>query len=238
MRSAHAERARLERVYGSYRAEDLASSKWDANHPGNRCILDERHRALERLLRTISTPDRVLEIGCGGGAVMEELAGSAGSRRAVGVDLLFDRLVTARDSGCMVLQADGRRLPFADSRFDLVALFTVFSSILDTGIRRSLVVEIQRVLVMGGRVLWYDLRYPSTNRAVRPLGRREVARLFPGWQEDLRSITVVPPLARSMGGLDRCLYPLGSRIPVLRSHLIGLLRAPSDGSRPGAAIRG
>src|SRR5690606_16237729 len=101
--------------------------------------------------------------------------------------------------------------------------FTVFSSIPDPSIRRNLADEIRRVLRPGGAVLWYDMRLPSPNRSVRPLGRSDVAELFPGMAVRLESTTVLPPLARRLGDQDRRLYPLLRTLPPLRSHLFGVI---------------
>lgn len=140
-----------------------------------------------------------------------------------GVDLLLDRLITASASGHAVLRADGRALPFRDKSFDLVAVFTVFSSILDPQIQRGLATEIVRVLSDTGAVLWYDLRLPGPNRSVRPLSKSDVGRLFPSLHADLKSTTLLPPLARKLGPFDRYLMPSLAGVPLLRSHFVGLL---------------
>lgn len=229
------ERARIEEVYGSYRHDHRDRDRWDADAAGNRCILAERTAHLARLLASIPAPGRVLEVGCGGGGVIRELGhllrATAGDATLVGVDLLADRLGEAHEAGCVVAQADGRRLPFADDSFDLVVTFTVLSSVLDPGLRDQLAAELCRVLRPGGHVLWYDMRYPSGNRNVRPIGRRGLRHLFPGLALQVRSTTVVPPLARRLGSRDRALYPWMARVPVLRSHLVGLLGEP-DGPGP------
>lgn len=229
-RSADGERARIEQVYGAYRDDHRDQDRWGSEAVGNRCILAERAAHLDRLFTSIAPPERVLEVGCGGGGVLRELdrllgAGSM-TRTVVGVDLLADRLVEARGAGGAVLQADGRRLPFSDDAFDVVVTFTVLSSVLDLDLRDHLAAEVRRVLRPGGHLLWYDMRYPSGNRQVRPIGRRRLRRLFPGMAAEVRSITVAPPLARRLGRRDRALYPWLARVPVLRSHLVGLLREP------------
>ena len=123
--------------------------------------------------------------------------------------------------------ASGAALPHPDATFDLVSTFTVFSSVLDQGLRMLIAGEIARVLRPGGMVLWYDMRLPNPrNRAIRPLNRRTLAALFPGFELDLRSITVIPPLARRLGAGAERTYPLVNRVPLLRSHLLGALVAP------------
>lgn len=219
-----AEQARIEAVYRDYRESGRDLDRWDDAAPGNRVNLEARRQTLKSLLRTRRDSHRVLEVGCGSGGVMAELGDLLGPQVAItGVDLLMDRLLTASERGHVVLRADGRALPFRDKSFDLVAVFTVFSSILDPQVQAALSAEIVRVLSDTGAVLWYDLRLPSPNRSVRPLSKSDVGRLFPTLHGDLTATTLLPPLARRLGSLDGHLVPLLTRVPPLRSHLMGLL---------------
>jgi SAM-dependent methyltransferase len=87
--------------------------------------------------------------------------------------------------------------------------------------------EIGRVLRPGGWLIWFDLRYDNpSNPAVHGIDRRRLGRLFPRWAEEIRSCTVLPPLARRLGPTTPVLYPLLEAVPLLRSHLIGRLRCP------------
>lgn len=69
---------------------------------------------------------RVLEVGCGTGCMLAALA--AEKADVVGCELSFEHLLTARGHlaglgmDVPVLQADGERLPFLDSSFDVVLL--------------------------------------------------------------------------------------------------------------------
>ena len=49
----------------------------------------------------------------------------------------------------------------------------------------------------------------------------------PGWEIELRSSTVIPPIARRLGRTTPVMYPVLHAIPPLRSHLIGRLRCPT-----------
>lgn len=229
---APSERERIEAVYADYAAAGRGECLWDASAPGNREIFTERHELTTSLLDGFETPRAVLEIGCGGGAVMSELRGILGPEpMIVGVDLIGSRLVDAKGPDGFRVQADGRRLPFEDGTFDLVVTFTVFSSILDQQLQGQLAAEIERVLASNGAVLWYDMRYPSPNRQVRPLRRSHIAALFPDRDLNLEALTVLPPLARRLGNRSGARYGWLSKLPFLRSHLGGLL-SPAD-----AAVR-
>ncbi|MCB1031837.1 MAG: glycosyltransferase, partial [Acidimicrobiales bacterium] len=226
------ERARIEQVYGDYHASGRDQQRWDNEAAGNRCIIAERQESISSLLSARSAPKRVLEIGCGGGTVIGQLREVLDDDTEIfGVDLLADRLANALQLG-PVAQADGRKLPFRSDEFDLVVVFTVFSSILDQTIRTELAREIERVLATSGAILWYDMRYLSPNRSVQPLGRKAIQQLFPTSSVQASSLTVLPPLARRLGESDRRTYPMLSRMPFLRSHLLATV-VPSSSSTEG-----
>jgi ubiquinone/menaquinone biosynthesis C-methylase UbiE len=67
-------------------------------------------------------PRRILEVGCGTGAVTSALAWEAPEAKIAGVDIDLPRLQFARahDSQSDYFAADGMRLPFASRSFDLV----------------------------------------------------------------------------------------------------------------------
>lgn len=219
-----AEQARIEAVYAGYTDSGRPADRWDPEAPGNRVNLETRRRAVESLLRPLPNVQRVLEVGCGNGDVMIELRGMLGDETSVtGVDLLMDRLATATDRKQTVLLADGRNLPFGDKTFDLVAAFTVFSSILDERVQQQVASEMGRVLSDTGVLLWYDFRLPSPNRSVRRLTKSDVEHLFPSMRCHLHSTSLLPPVARKLGPFDRHLTPWLLRVPFLRSHLLGLL---------------
>lgn len=68
----------------------------------------------------IQNTRRVLEVGCGTGAVLSDLLDST-TATVTGIDLAFDRLVFARSiaSEAHLAAADGLRLPFPEGAFDV-----------------------------------------------------------------------------------------------------------------------
>ncbi len=120
-------------------------------------------------------------------------------------------------------------LPWRDGSFDLVLQQTVFTSILDGQMRRTVAAEMTRVLRPGGAVLWYDFVYDNPdNPDVRGAPAREVRGLFPGFAADLVRITLAPPIARRIPAAALpLLYPLLAALPFLRTHRLGLLVKPS-----------
>ncbi len=219
------ETTRLRRVYGAYAADGAARARWDPGQPGNRAILAERDALLQGAVAGRS--GTLVDLGCGDGDV---LASVGGDRVAIGIDLLESRLRTARSRhpGARLVAANGTALPLGAGTIDVMIVFTVFSSILDRAVADEVAAEIRRVVRPRGRVVWYDLRRDNPRNAeVRGLPVDEVARLFPGWSVDVRSCTVLPPLARRAARISPRSYALLGRVPILRSHLFGILTSPA-----------
>jgi SAM-dependent methyltransferase len=107
-----------------------------------------------RLLGDLDGRD-VLEIGCGAAQCSRWVAGRGG--RAVGVDLSEGMLASARALSARpgaprtagLLQADARRLPFADASFDIA--FSAFGAVPFVGDPELIMSEAARVLRPGGR---------------------------------------------------------------------------------------
>ncbi len=231
------EAARIRQVYDAYARSRSTRARWDEANPGNAAILAERScgvaRALERHGLVPLDAARVLEVGCGTGDVLAGLrALGARAENLDGVDLLPERVAEARRRYPEIRWRCGNAesLGFPDACFDLVVTFTVFSSILDQAMAQNLVHEIERVLRPGGALLWYDFRVGNPyNRHVRGMSLRRLRRLLPGWRLDLRSVTLLPPLARRLGPSTRILYPFLARVPLLRTHHVGLLHRGDAG---------
>jgi ubiquinone/menaquinone biosynthesis C-methylase UbiE len=164
----------------------------------------------------------VLDIGCGTGWWLERLSAAEETDGALyGVDLLAARtdVARARVPGAEVIVADARRLPFEDGRFDVVCAFTVLSSMPGPEQATAALSEALRVLAPAGVLLIWEPRLPSplnrhTRRITRPLLRRALA----GCRLEIRSTTLLPPVARRLGRRTDRLYPRLARVPALRSH--------------------
>lgn len=218
---------KLSSVYTRY-ADSEYRSRWSAENPGNAAIVSERERVLERLtLDWKSGAATVLDLGCGNTTVLPPVLSRS---RRVGIDILFERVVRARtdDDSRVLVCGDGAALPLRSASFEAVVLSTVLSSVPEPDIRTQIASECARVLVPGGAVIWYDMRFSNPkNRHTAPLRRRDVERLFPDFEATWRSLTVLPPLACRLGESTSSLYPRLARIPLLRSHLAGVLVKPT-----------
>lgn len=126
---------------------------------------------------------RVLDIGCGSGAVTRDIARRIGAEgRVVGVDASPRLLTVARElveaaglGGRVELrEGDARALPFAAGEFDVVLAVTVLAHV--PGGERA-IPEMIRVTRPGGRVGVFDFDGDSflISHPDRPLTRRIVA---------------------------------------------------------------
>lgn len=90
----------------------------------------------------------VLEVGCGTGLLLAQIAAFARSAR--GVDLSPGMLERARARGLNVVEGSATDLPFADESFDIACSFKVLAHVRD--VRRALS-EMARVVRPGGHVI-------------------------------------------------------------------------------------
>ncbi len=141
--------------------------------------------------------ERVIDLGCGRGAVLLMAAKLLPRGKAMGVDLwkTSDQSGNAMDvtrrnaelegvAGRVELHtADMRQLPFADESFDVVLSSLAIHNIGDSQGRLQAINEAVRVLKPGGRLLLADFRatrpYPAR---LRELGLVEVKHRRLGWR--------------------------------------------------------
>lgn len=224
----------LERLKTEYarRAGDERYRDWYSPfNPGNIFIRQERDREMARWLAPfaggLAGSWRVLDVGCGDGTELARFVHyGADSRHLFGVDLLADRIQRAKErySNLHFAQGNAAALPFPESSFDLVVQFTVFTSILDVGLRGQMAKEMLRVLKPGGLVLWYDYIFNPTNSQTRGIGQAEIRRLFPECVIRFRRVTLAPPLARRVAPRSWVACVLLSQIPILRTHYLALVK--------------
>jgi len=111
---------------------------------------------------------RILEVGCGTGAVSRRLAGRPGVGEVVGVDPLTPLLDRARElaegiDNISFRSGRGEQLPVEDSSFDAVVIHTVLSHVRDPG---AVLGEARRALVDGGWLVVFDGDYATFSFAL------------------------------------------------------------------------
>jgi ubiquinone/menaquinone biosynthesis C-methylase UbiE len=168
-----------------------------------------------------------LEVGFGNIGWLRELISWGVSEPNVhGIEVYPDRASKAREilPVADLRTGDAVELPWVDRSFQLVVASTLFTSVLDNDVRRLIANEIVRVLQTGGALLWYDFAYNNPrNPNVRGVGRGEIGKLFPTLSGKIRRVTLAPPLARLIAPRWWTLATLLEAIPLLRTHLIGVL---------------
>jgi ubiquinone/menaquinone biosynthesis C-methylase UbiE len=225
-----AEEARIRAAYAKRQESD---SRYSWFSPGHLFMVQQRERRLLTLLRRYGfaalESKTVLDVGCGTGQWLRDFVKwGALPENMTGIDLLADRVSRARrlcPAAVRLQCASAAQLPFANERFDLVFQSTVFTSILDSDLKRRVAAEMMRVIKPDGLILWYDYHVNNPwNNDVRGVKRREIYQLFPECRIDLERITLLPPLARLLAPYSYLASCLLEKFPPLCTHYLGVIQ--------------
>jgi SAM-dependent methyltransferase len=152
------------------------------------CILDRLH---------LRGDEKILDIGCGRGAVLTAVARRLTTGRVSGVDIwskkdqsgnkkdvtLRNAYLEGVNDRVHIETADMRALPYSDAAFDLVVSSLAIHNIASTANRRQAIGEAFRVLKPGGRIVIADIRATKIyENALRKLGALHVERRRLGWR--------------------------------------------------------
>jgi ubiquinone/menaquinone biosynthesis C-methylase UbiE len=232
--SLNAKERELRRLLATYkrRAHSVIAERYSRTNPGHLFALHEREAAMAAMLHADGLSSlarlRILDVGCGRGSTLRQyLEYDADPSQLWGIDLFPEFVDQARAAspGLQIICGSASDLPFPDRTFDFVSQFMLFTSVLDLDMKSRIAREIDRVLVPGGRLLWYDFAFNNpANPDVRGIRLGEVRRLFPEFSVTHRRITLAPPLGRAIGRLGPALYYLASVIRPLCTHYLCLLK--------------
>jgi SAM-dependent methyltransferase len=223
------EKERIESVYSRRDPGDRYS--WF--NGAHLLLIQEVERRILRLLRQhrvqMLDEKRILEVGCGSGYwLCEFVKWGVRPENLVGIDILPIRVAEARrlsPRGVTVLCGSAAELELPSATFDLVLQATVFTSILDSIVRRQIASEMLRVVKADGFILWYDyLVNNPRNPDVRGVKKGEIHDLFPDCNIHLERITLAPPFARAIAPYSFLLCELLGKIPFLCTHYLGIIR--------------
>lgn len=93
-----------------------------------------------------------------------------------------------------------------NEKFDVIFQSTVFTSILDSEVKKALAQKMLRMLSPNGIIIWYDFVYNNpANKDVKGVPKTEILKLFSGCRAiRFRRVTLAPPIGRRIGRL----YPV------------------------------
>jgi hypothetical protein len=222
-----------ERIEHEYRRRDREvngnqNAPWQ---PAAWFMVDGRNRTAAVMLHQMGvfpvTGNQCLEVGFGSLGWLSELIGW-GIRESDlhGIELDPARAGKAREilPVADLRIGDAVKLPWNDGSFQLTICSTLFTSILDQNVRQLVADEIVRVMAPRGALLWYDFAYNNpANANVKGIRRAEIQKLFPTLRGKIKGVTLAPPLARLLAPRAWTLATLLEAIPLLRTHLMGVL---------------
>ena len=199
---------------------------------GNLYIVQSRERIILDLLREFNfsklSDKKILDIGCGdGGELRNFIKYGAKPKYLYGIDLLEDRIEIAEDVSPNINFRCGNalNLPYEDESFDIVAQFTVFTSILKKGIKKDIAKEMLRVLKKEGIIIWYDFSYNNPrNPDVKGIKKKEIINLFPNCKFNFNRVTLAPPIVRFIAPRSWLLCYLFEKLSFLCTHYLVIIR--------------
>ena len=224
----------IERIKAAYerRKSQEKGRLYSYFNQANLFVIHQRERAIIHALKQLRLSDlsdkKILDVGCGSGGFLREFVKyGAKPKNLYGIDLLEERIEKARELNPNIdfRCGDASNLPYEDHFFDMVMQFTVFTSILDCRMKEKIAFEMLRVLKAGGTILWYDYYVNNPwNPDVKGVKKKEIQGLFPNCVFSLKRVTLAPPVVRSLAPLSIFLCLMLDKIPLLRTHYLGMIR--------------
>lgn len=187
----------------------------------------QRKNEIKRAIRNAGVSSRlmnkrVLDVGCGSGEILSYfLEGGVLPENLYGIDLLSGRIEEAQRlyPGVSFTCGNAERLHYASKFFDIITQSTVFTSILDSKMKRSMAVEMLRVLKTGGIIIWHDYRFNNPfNKDVKGIKKGEIVALFKNCDFVFQSMNLNALIARPLAQFSWKLCELLEKIPFLRTH--------------------
>ena len=235
----------INRIVGEYerRRKEIPPGYYSLENAANLFRRQSWERSVLRMLSKAGVfplaDRRILDVGCGFGQwLLDFETWGAARKNLAGIDLLPERIRGARgrlagfqDEGGEVSRGADIRvgnavaLPWEQQAFDIVCQSTVFSSMLDPGMKKSVATEMARVLAPEGVIVWYDFFVNNPgNPHVRGVKLNQVLELFPGFTLSSQRITLLPPLSRRLVPISWLAAEGLERVKLLNTHLLAVLR--------------
>ena len=219
----------LQRILDAYKKRDLHSIDERQYQFTRYRVHTQRER--ERVYSSIVKhyiPDitgaKIMEIGAGGGINLlffKAMGFKAGNIYANDLRPQKGEQLKTILPDSYINTGNALDLPLSED-FDICFQATVFTSILDEGLKQKIAQHMFDMTRKNGIVLWYDFIYDNPwNKDVKGIKPKEVKQLFPkAKQIRFYNIMLAPPIGRRVGRL----YPFFNfLLPFLRSHIVAVI---------------
>lgn len=168
---------------------------------------------------------KVLEIGCGsGGNLLQFIKMGFNPDNLTGNELLQDKILIAKNRlPCQVnlIPGDASTLDLEEGAFDIVFQSTVFTSVLDHNLQKTIAQKMWKLTKQGGGILWYDFTYDNPNNPdVKGVTIKRIKELFPEGNMKVWRVTLAPPISRLVTKIHPFLYGFFNVFPFLRTHVL------------------
>lgn len=224
----------INRIRAEYRrrASEIPQDYYSPQHPGNKFIHSSRKSALIKILKQKNIyplmHQKILEIGCGRGDwLLDFKSWGIEGKNLFGIDLDSVRLREAKERlpQAELKMGNASSLPWPSDTFDIILQSTVFTSVLDAGLKKEIALEMQRVLKPSGIILWYDFFVNNPyNPHVRGIKADEIKHLFKGCEVQLNRVTLAPPLTRWLAPKSWKLGLFLEGLKILNTHYLAVIK--------------
>lgn len=227
----------LNRIKGIYSQKDKTNeATYNIMDPAVYMNFQERERALIRWLNFAGFGNvknlKLLEIGCGfGDNLLQFIKLGFLPENLAGNELMEERITIAKKKlpeTVKIFSGDASALNLPVEYYDIVFQSMVFSSILNTELRKELAEKLWSLVKPGGGVLSYDMAFNSPkNKDIMKFSKKIISTLFPSKEVKYWRITLAPPVARLVTKVNPGLYTVFNIFPIVRTHQLCWIKKSS-----------